>query len=467
MAPDKKRAGDADATSTKKGKPPAKPAPEDLEIQMKKQLLQELKTLKAECEGEARLFHEISSEKEQLSHLWVMEQSAAEERHDLLRKKKDEIVDEVESFGMELKLCKLRIKQLLAEQSEEQTQLKIDAEAALKLREDVHRGREDALWYEKQDQLSMARETQTAHAEFLQELKLRQDEKILELRREFERSARDLHNKWKLRTDNLKDEMQKKRKLVVAKIEAEKNSHLIMVQSQNAKTSQAIKRYYGDITSSNLELIKRLKKEHADLKQAETREGKRMADLIAKNRGLVEPLRKTTQETEKLQHELRLYEIDKAKLAEAKQKLAEQAATLARLEQQAEILEQQSETLKKTKTEFQQRYQRTVYGLQQKAGLKTMILERKLKALEEAEEVAQAQVEELRYRQHIESSDLVPLSKGADELLKAKDALADELRDDIKTLKDLHDMAVEQYASCMASTGVPVDDLQFVPIRYS
>ncbi|CBZ55995.1 GL15789, related [Neospora caninum Liverpool] len=379
MAPDKKRAGDADATSTKKGKPPAKPAPEDLEIQMKKQLLQELKTLKAECEGEARLFHEISSEKEQLSHLWVMEQSAAEERHDLLRKKKDEIVDEVESFGMELKLCKLRIKQLLAEQSEEQTQLKIDAEAALKLREDVHS----------------------------------------------------------------------------------------MVQSQNAKTSQAIKRYYGDITSSNLELIKRLKKEHADLKQAETREGKRMADLIAKNRGLVEPLRKTTQETEKLQHELRLYEIDKAKLAEAKQKLAEQAATLARLEQQAEILEQQSETLKKTKTEFQQRYQRTVYGLQQKAGLKTMILERKLKALEEAEEVAQAQVEELRYRQHIESSDLVPLSKGADELLKAKDALADELRDDIKTLKDLHDMAVEQYASCMASTGVPVDDLQFVPIRYS
>ncbi|KFH15996.1 putative PF2 arrest specific protein 8/11 [Toxoplasma gondii MAS] len=467
MASKKKRGGDADAPGTKSGKAPSKPSPEELEIPMKKQLLQELKTLKAECEDEERLFHEISSEKDQLSHLWVMEQSAAEERHDTLRKKKDEILDEVESFGMELKLCKLRIKQLLAEQSEEATQLRIDAEAALKLREDVHRSREDALWYQKQDQLSMTREMQTAHVEFLHELKLRQDEKILELRREFERHARELHLKWKLRTDNLKDEMQKQRQFLIAKIEAEKNNHLFMVQSQNTKTSQAIKRYYGDITSSNLELIKRLKKEHADLKQAETREGKRMADLIAKNRGLVEPLRKMTQETEKLQNELRLYEIDKAKLAESKQKLTEQAAILARLEQQAEILEQQSEMLKKTKTEFQQRYQRAVYGLQQKACLKTMVLERKLKALEEAEEVAQAQVEELRHRQQIETCDLIPLSKGADRLLKAKDELADELRDDIKTLKDLHDMAVQQYASCMASSGVPVEDLQFVPLTYS
>lgn len=40
---------------------------------------------------------------------------------------------------MELKLCRLRVKQLLGEQSEEAMQLKIDAEAALKLREDVHR----------------------------------------------------------------------------------------------------------------------------------------------------------------------------------------------------------------------------------------------------------------------------------------------------------------------------------------
>ncbi|PFH38178.1 putative PF2 arrest specific protein 8/11 [Besnoitia besnoiti] len=467
MAPKKKRAGDSGAASLKNGGASAKPLPEEIEIQEKRKLLDELKSLRAECGSEERLYNQISLEKEQLSHLWALDQSVAEERHDLLRKKKEEVIDETESFGMELKLCKLRIKQLLAEQSEEATDLKISAEAALKLREDVHREKEDAKWYEKQDQLKMTREMQAVHAEFLQQLKLRQDEKILELRREFERSARDLHVKWKLRTDNLRDDMQKRRKLLVAKIEADKNSHLSMVQSQNSKTSHAIKRYYGDITSSNLELIKRLKKEHADLKQAEAREGKRMADLIAKNRGLVEPLRRTTQETEKLQHELRLYEIDKVKLAEAKQKLTEQTSTLARLEQQAEILEQQTEALRKRKAELQQRYQRAAYGQQQKAGLKTLILEKKLKALEEAEEVAHAQVQELRYRKKIECSDLVPLSEGADGLLKAKDALADELREDIKALKDLHNVAVDQYASCMAASGVPVEDLQFVPIRYT
>lgn len=55
---------------------------------------------------------------------------------------------------------------------------------------------------------------------------------------------------------------------------------------------------------------------------------------------------------------------------EAKQKLSEQTSTLRRLEQQAEIVEQQSGALKKRKAALQHQYQRTVYGLQQKACLK-------------------------------------------------------------------------------------------------
>lgn len=65
------------------------------------------------------------------------------------------------------------------------------------------REKEQAKWYEGREQVAMAKEMQTAHEQFLQQLKLRQDEKVLELRRQFERSARDLHQKWKLRTENV------------------------------------------------------------------------------------------------------------------------------------------------------------------------------------------------------------------------------------------------------------------------
>ncbi|PHJ20985.1 pf2 arrest specific protein 8 11 [Cystoisospora suis] len=353
MAP-KKKTGGASSTG-------AKPAveersPEEQEEEAKRNLMDELKTLQAECESEEKLYSEIVSEKEQLSHLWVLDQNTAEDRHDLLRKKKDEVQDEMESFSMELKLCKLRIKQLLGEQSEEAMQLKIDAEAALKLREDVHREKEQAKWYEGREQVAMAKEMQTAHEQFLQQLKLRQDEKVLELRRQFERSARDLHQKWKLRTENLRDDMQKRRKQLIAKIEEEKNEHVVMVQSQNTKAAQAIKRYYGDITSSNLELIKRLK---------------------------------------------------------------------------------------------------------------TMVLEKKIKALQEAEEVATAQVEELQTRRHIKDEDLDSLSKNVPNFLSAKNELAEELRQDITILKQLHDFVVEKYAECLSASGVAVDDLQFVPIKFT
>merc|ERR1719364_61855 len=115
--------------------------------------------------------------------------------------------------------------------------------------------------------------------------------------------------------------MEKARRKQIMKIEEAKNTHIHRCMQKNMKDFQDIKVYYGDITSSNLDLIKRLKEEHTEIKKREGADNKQMTDLQQKNKQLSEPLRKANSDVERLQEELRLYELDKKRLHELQEEL--------------------------------------------------------------------------------------------------------------------------------------------------
>merc|ERR1711869_195123 len=90
--------------------------------------------------------------------------------------------------------------------------------------------------------------------------------------------------------------MEKARRKQILKNEEAKNAHISRCMQKNMKDFQDIKVYYGDITSSNLDLIKRLKEEHTEIKKREGADNKQMTDLQQKNKQLSEPLRKANQD---------------------------------------------------------------------------------------------------------------------------------------------------------------------------
>merc|ERR1719364_450268 len=132
--------------------------------------------------------------------------------------------------------------------------------------------------------------------------------------------------------------MEKARRKQIMKIEEAKNTHIHRCMQKNMKDFQDIKVYYGDITSSNLDLIKRLKEEHAEIKKRESADAKQMFDLQQKNKQLSEPLRKAHQDVDRLQDELRMYEMDKKKLNEVKERIKDSESTLHMYEFQHEVL---------------------------------------------------------------------------------------------------------------------------------
>merc|ERR1712232_1214007 len=157
---------------------------------------------------------------------------------------------------------------------------------------------------------------------------------------------------YELRMKTIRDEMERTRRRQVQTIEESKNEHIKRVMQKNQKDFLEIKVYYSEITTSNLDLIKRLKEEHSDIKKRENADAKHMFDLEQRNKQLKEPLKRAHADVERLTLELQAYAEDKKILAAVKEKIKHSETMLKRMEFQHEVLQQQLTTVSGERDEF-------------------------------------------------------------------------------------------------------------------
>ena len=74
----------------------------------------------------------------------------------------------------------------------------------------------------------------------------------------------------------LRDDLELRRKVEILEIEERKNNHINELMKKHEKAFGEIKNYYNDITHNNLDLIKSLKEEVADVRRREIQDEKAM-----------------------------------------------------------------------------------------------------------------------------------------------------------------------------------------------
>jgi hypothetical protein len=187
-----------------------------------------------------------------------------------------------------------------------------------------------------------------------------------------------------------------------------------------------------------------------------------MLDLKQKNTQLSEPLRRANRDVDALQEELRLYEVDKKRLAEVKEKIKEQEKTFSRLQFQQEALYQHLERVQKDRDDVYDKFSGSVYEVQQKSGLKNLLLEKKLDTINESLEITMAQVGELVMSG---SADQVPgaISQRLDELIEYKNEFIAYLHEEVQRIQDAYKQMVRAYQAKLAEYGIPAEELGFVP----
>merc|ERR1719253_201559 len=79
---------------------------------------------------------------------------------------------------------------------------------------------------------------------------------LAKLREIFEQSHRQLHQQYEQQVDDLKVDMELRRKVEIHEIEERKNQHINELLHNHQEAFDEIKAYYNDITHDNLQLIK-------------------------------------------------------------------------------------------------------------------------------------------------------------------------------------------------------------------
>ena len=114
------------------------------------------------------------------------------------------------------------------------------------------------------------------------------------------------------------------------------------------------------------------------MKKKEISNEKLMFEIAQENKKLSEPLTRALKEVEKLRHELANYQKDKMSLQNAKSRLHVLETQLRDLTWEHEVLEQRFHHVEKERNELFEKFESTIYDVQQKSGFKNILLERKL-----------------------------------------------------------------------------------------
>merc|ERR1719198_1387464 len=261
----------------------------------------------------------------------------------------------------------------------------------------------------------------------------------------------------------IREDMERLRRTQVQRIEDAKNAHIQRVMTKNQKDFLEIKVYYQEITTSNLDQIKRLKDDHYDIKKRENSDAKQMFDLEQRNKQLKEPLKRAHQDVERLEAELCAYEEDKKKLAAVKEKIKQSETMLHRMEFQHEVLQQQLATVTSERDELYSKFQHAIYDVQQKSGLKNLILEKKIDAVEESLETTDAQVSELLTSASMDQATASGISEKLDQVIAYKNDIVSQLQEEVQRIRDSQRTMVKTYESKLAEYGIPPEELGFTP----
>ena len=403
-------------------------------------------------------------ERDKIHSFWEITKKEIEDKKAELRNKDREMEEMEERHQVEIKVYKQKVKHLLYEHQNNIATLKAEGEVAMKLEQDEMRTKEDELQRDKRTLKKEIKEMELAHEDVVRQLKLEHAKEITKIRQEFELQAQELQQKYEKKMKTLRDDLEIRRKQEIHEIEERKNTHINELMKKHERAFAEIKNYFNDITHNNLDLIRTLKEDVAEMKKKETANEKLMYEIAQENKRLSEPLAKALKEVESLRSQLADYEKDKLSLGQTKSRLVHTEKQLRNLEWEHEIFEQRFTQVQKERDDLYEKFEGSIYEVQQKNGLKSMLLERKLVAVQEQLEKKEAQLGEVLSASNLDPATLQQVNKRLEEVLDSKNQLIKALQYDVVKISKAHNDLIRVYEAKLQEFGVPVEELGFRPL---
>lgn len=186
--------------------------------------------------------------------------------------------------------------------------------------------------------------------------------------------------------------------------------------------------------------------------------------MSKENRKLTEPMREAQSELVNLRKKLENFDRDRAALVRTKSRFTVTHKHLNELKWEAEALAMRCEKLTEERDQLKLKFEEAVLELQQKTGLKNVLLERKLAILERESEKREVVLGEVLTAAGMEPHNL---SQKMEKLLKVKNDKIQGLRYELARVCKAHNDLLATYEAKLAQFGIPTEELGFEPVRVS
>lgn len=403
-------------------------------------------------------------ERQRVNYFWIVAKKELEDKQADLRNKEREMQDLDEKHQIEIKVYKQRVKHLMFQNLDQLTELKKEAEITLKNVEDEHRMDARELKADIRALNVAMKEQEVRQGEYVRALKKANNKKKTAIRQEHERIANEIKMKYTHKMLLLRKDLEEKRKALIAQIETEKDKAIEDLINRHDQNYAKIKSYYQEITNTNLDVIKQMKDDLADVRKDDQQKYKDLLEQKKINNKMSEPLKAIEEEVKALRIKKVKFDKMKEELYKYKDQILDLDKRYREIEWEYEVKYQQYQYLIKEKNDLFEQFHKQIYELHQRTGLKNLILTKQIETIQESIDIKEAQLNELLNASKIDQNQLKDIKSTLEESEKAKNEAIKEIQQELKRIREAHSTMVKTYEGKLSEFGIPVEELGFDPL---
>nr|AAP60023.1 T-lymphocyte triggering factor [Trypanosoma vivax] len=260
---------------------------------------------------------------------------------------------------------------------------------------------------------------------------------------------------YEIKLKALRDELELRRRAEIHEIEERKNEHINALIRQHEAKFQEMKAYYNQITTNNLEIIRTLKDEIAQMKQNDEHNESLMYDIDRENQNLVAPLEQAQREVAELQQKRKQHEQNKRSLELTRLKLRSLRDEVWRLREEHSALEARYSQVYQEREEFKGKFES---ALRHAAGVveeRNEMLQQKLIESHALVEERDEQLEGVMRAMNLEPATLEAISAEVDQTLQRKNQLIKDLHFELKKAEKLFNATLTEMERRCQRLNIP------------
>jgi len=324
-----------------------------------------------------------------------------------------------------------------------------------------HSGNIDQMQTDKQMYQQKLHECQLANEGEIKLLNESNERTIYRMREQFEENNRQLEKQYQKQVEELKTDLELRRAVEIHEIEERKNQHINDLLTNHQEAFERIKSYYNDITRDNLQLIRSLRDDIADMRTTEKSNQKKMHELTEQNKKLSLPLAKKEEERARLREDLKSYNKDKMALRNLKARSVQLDQKITETKMEHKTMEEKLRKLEKERDELTKKFTKTIRDIRRRADFKNVVLEKQLQELENAFEEKQAQLKEVLQQNKLEPQMVANVTSKLEQVFGSKNKLIKELQYHVHQATKQYNDTIKVYEAKLQELGVPLDEIAF------